>query len=90
MGLFKAIGSFMFLKPHSLFLTQFPSNELWLSVLDPTRICQHQPMLDIAVSMKGGDTSHLQDHRKFHNLCVNRGSLTEWKRKGRYIFGILD
>ena len=70
MGLFKAIGSFMFLKPHSPFLAQFPSNELWLSI-------------------KGGDTSHLQDHRKCHNLFVKRGSLTEWQRKERYIFGIL-
>ena len=89
MGLFKAIGSFMFLKPHSPFLTHFPSNELWLSLLDPARICQHQPILDIAVSMKGGDTSHLQDQRKCHNLFVKKGSLAEWQRKDRYIFGIL-
>ena len=67
-------------------LTQLPSIESWLSLLDAARICQHQPILDIAVRMKEGDVPHLQYHRKCRNLYAKKGKLDRITKKRQVYF----
>lgn len=49
-------------------LTQLRSIESSLSFVDAARICQHQPISNIAARMKEVDVPDLQYHRKCRNL----------------------